>query len=348
MPQAYSSVLWIVGMAVAATGLASAGLGLNNEPGSRRLALLWFALGHVMLGLMVWSQWGVYWRDHGLPLTVALAPLAAGIILFATTIPSLGREPDQAEAATTQRVEASYDEHIRQVARREERARLARDLHDAVKQQLFVIQTAAATAEARFDVDPTGAREAISNVRTAAREATTEMAALLDELQASPMENTGLVEALRKQCEALEHRTGAIVTFQPGSLPPAGTLRPGVHEAVYRVAQEALANIARHARATHVTVALSSNAERFELQITDDGSGLTGRSGTGMGISNMHARAAAIGGQLSITSRDPGTAVVLSVPLPHPAVRSAVAAVTIFGLFVLSRVVEFVIRGERP
>jgi signal transduction histidine kinase len=99
------------------------------------------------------------------------------------------------------------------------------------------------------------------------------MEALLDELQAAPMEMLGLVEALKKQCEALALRTGADVRFRPGTLPLVGTLSPGAHEVIYRVAQEALANVGRHARASRVTVSLHASATHFELRITDNGSG---------------------------------------------------------------------------
>lgn len=247
------------------------------------------------------------------------------------------------------RIRSSYDEHIQQIARREERARLARDLHDAVKQQLFVIQTAAATAQARFDADPTGAREALTHVRNAAREATTEMEALLDELQAAPMENTGLIEALKKQCEAFALRTGADVRFEPGMLPAQGLLLPGAHEAIYRVAQEALANVARHARATRVTVSAHAAPGRFELRITDNGQGFDGVARrNGMGISNMETRAAGIGGRVSITSGTAGTEVLLSVPLRDPAVRAAWRSAAVFGLFMLSYLVFYSVRDRAP
>ena len=160
-------------------------------------------------------------------------------------IGSLFRRPD--DIATPLR--SRYEESIRQSAAHEERHRLARDLHDSVKQQLFVIQTSAATAQARFDADPTGARAAIAQVRDAARDALVEMQAMLDQLRAEPLETTGLAAAIRKQCEALELRTGAKVVLTVGALPPDDFVPPGSHEALFRAAQETLANIARHARA---------------------------------------------------------------------------------------------------
>ena len=143
-----------------------------------------------------------------------------------------------------QPLRSRYEQEIRRAAAQEERNRLARDLHDSVKQQLFVIQTAAATAQERFHNDPTGAHDAIDAVRRAAREALGEMEAMLEGLNANPLENTGLVEALKKQCEALGYRTGAQVSCECGPLPASETLPPGTHQAIFRTAQEALANVA--------------------------------------------------------------------------------------------------------
>ena len=344
MPQQFASIIWIAGMAIFAAGCAAAGLSLNEDPVTRRHSLFYFATGHLLLGLFMWMQWGIYWGEQGLPLLVALLPLITGIVLLLSAIPA----PADHESSAT-RARSAYDEHILQIARREERARLARDLHDAVKQQLFVIQTAAATAQVRLEDDPAGTREALTQVRSAAREATTEMEALLDELQAAPMENTGLVEALKKQCEALALRTGAEVRFEPGTLPAQGVLRPGAHEAIYRVAQEALANVARHARATRVTVSTHTGPRRFEVRVADNGQGFDGVARrSGMGLSNIAARAEGIGGRVSITSGSSGTEIVLSVPLSDPAVRRAWRWAAMWALLVLGNVVFYGVRDRAP
>jgi signal transduction histidine kinase len=211
---------------------------------------------------------------------------------------------------------SQYEEHIQQAARQEERTRLARDLHDAVKQQLFVVQTAAATVETRFDADPGGARAALEQVRTAAREAMTEMEAMIDQLQSTPVENTGLVDALRRQGEALGFRTGADVKLEIGDLPDSTLLPPGTQQALFRGAQEALANIGRHARASHVTISIGTAGHALELTIKDDGVGFDPlASRTGMGVQNMTARAAVLGASFMLTSAPGGgTLVRFSVP----------------------------------
>jgi signal transduction histidine kinase len=214
------------------------------------------------------------------------------------------------------RLRSQYEQQIREVARQEERNHLARDLHDSIKQQIFVIQTAAATAQARFDGDPAGARLALDQVRGSAREAVTEMQVMLDQLRAVPLENAGLVESLKKQCEALGFRTGARVEFKLGDLPPTEALPPGAHEAILRAAQEALANVGRHARAGTVLVSLGSVHGHVELRIQDDGAGFDpNQSDQGQGIPNMRARAEEFGGKFYLASGlGNGTSVAFSIP----------------------------------
>jgi signal transduction histidine kinase len=225
-----------------------------------------------------------------------------------------------------------YEAQIREAARREERARLARDLHDAVKQQLFAIQTAAATVEARLNTDQNGAREAAGTVRASAHEALVEMDTLIDQLQTAPMENSGFETALRRQCDALGYRTGAKVTLTVGELPPDNALIPGAYEALYRFAQEALHNVGRHARARTVNVRFGVRAGHLELSVADDGAGfIPDEAPLGMGRRNMEARAQELGGTCTVTSeRGAGTTVLCSVPIGLRSVLRRVAAVLLW------------------
>jgi signal transduction histidine kinase len=156
----------------------------------------------------------------------------------------------------------------------------------------------------------------LDQIRSAAREAMTEMEVMLDQLRAEPLENTGLVAALKKLCESIGFRTGARVEFKLGTIPEAGLSAPGAAEATLRVAQEALANVARHARASHVVVSLGSTGDRMELTLQDDGAGFdTNQDSRGMGTANMRARAEDLGGRLELTSsREAGTTVKFSIP----------------------------------
>ena len=231
-----------------------------------------------------------------------------------------------------------------QAAAQAERNRLARELHDSIKQQLYAINVSAAAALARWESDLAGARAAVEDVRRAAQAALAEMAALLQQLRPAPLAAAGLLDALREQCEALAHRTGAEVTVDLGqsedaaaytAAVDAGRLAPGAEEALFRISQEALNNIARHARAAHVTLRLRVADEALRLAITDDGQGFAllepndatagGRPVVGYGLAGMRDRAAAIGAKLDITSTaHQGTQVALSVPLGAPAVHEEV------------------------
>lgn len=218
-----------------------------------------------------------------------------------------------------------YEEAIRRAAAQEERHRLARDLHDSVKQQLFAINTSAATAQARLGDDARGAAGAIDAVRASARDALAEMDAMLDQLREAPVELNGLVASLRKQCEALRLRTGADVSLDLSNLPSSQAVAPGVLPEVLRVAQEALANVARHARARHVGVSLAGREGGLSLVVEDNGRGFDQLSPAGgMGLSNMRMRAEAIGGTLECRStRGGGTMVRLHVPTGRPAAGPA-------------------------
>jgi signal transduction histidine kinase len=183
------------------------------------------------------------------------------------------------------------------------------------------VQTNRAAAQARWEADPDGARNAVDRARNTARDAMSEMVALLDRLRQDPVESIGLVEALRRQAEALGYQTGAVVTTEFDGLPAPERLAPGAMTAIFRVAQEAMANISRHARPAHVCVTATSLDDRFVITIRDDGRGFPLLApAPGMGLSNMRSRAAELGARLSIEAAEgAGCEVVLSVPLIDPA-----------------------------
>jgi signal transduction histidine kinase len=330
-PEADGLVARIAGAAVIAAGCFAWPFVHVDDPDARRQALGWWAAGHLQVLCM--TAVGVIGRlgEPGPGAQVALASLFAAALLLwhfnqtADGMPHSGLpnhtplfgNPGQ---ASVQRLRTTYEEQIRAAAGQEERNRLARDLHDSVKQQIFAIQTSAATAQARFASDPLGASRALAQVRESAHEAMAEMEAMLDQLRAAPLENVGLVEALKKQCEALGFRTGTDVRVVVGELPPSHSLPPGAQEVVLRIAQEALANVGRHARAAHVTVTLESTERSLQLRVEDDGVGFdSGDTGGGMGLGNMRSRAASVGGTLAVTTQPGnGTLMRLSVPRAAP------------------------------
>lgn len=211
---------------------------------------------------------------------------------------------------------------IGEAAAQEERNRLARDLHDSIKQQLFSINVSAAAAQERWDRDPEGARAMLADVRRSAKEAMVEMQALLHQLRPEALTSTGLVEALREQCEALGYRTGAEVTLELGEPLADDHLLPGSQETLFRVAQEALSNIARHARARKVRVWMGRDGGAARIWIRDDGQGFDpGPEASGMGLRNIKERTKSLRGNATVASEPgAGTTVDVWIPLTSPQV----------------------------
>ena len=326
-PYGKAALIRVLGSIIIAAGCCAAGFAAVDDPPGRHRGLFWFAAGHAAIWLVVLTQQIAIWGT-GLGQKAAQLLFAVVFVLFLLWTTNEGESAlgvltslfGSANPNSAEQVRSQYAQQIREVARQEERNRLARDLHDSIKQQIFVIQTAAATAQARFDADQAGARLALEQVRGSAREAMTEMQVMLDQLRAVPLENAGLVESLKKQCEALGFRTGAQVEFDLGDLPPTEALPPGAHEAILRAAQEALANVGRHARAGSVLVSLGSGLRQVELRIEDDGAGFDpNQSRRGQGIPNMRARAEEFGGEFELISEPGGgTSVSFSIPYTTP------------------------------
>jgi signal transduction histidine kinase len=207
-------------------------------------------------------------------------------------------------------------QQIGEAAAQEERNRLARDLHDSIKQQLFSINVGAAAAQERWESDPEGARKALADVRRSAREAMVEMQAMLHQLRPEALGTAGLVEALREQCEALGYRTGAEVTLEIGEPLPDDRLPPGAQDALFRIGQEMLANVARHARAKHVQLWLGRQGEEVVLRVADDGQGFDPAAEvSGMGLRHLKERATSLRGRLEVVSA-PGSGAGLTVRIP--------------------------------
>ena len=211
-------------------------------------------------------------------------------------------------------------------AAQEERHRLARDLHDSIKQQLFSIQISAAAVQARWENDETAAKTALIDVRQSAKAALVEMNALLNQLSPTPLENVGLVQALQEQAEALAYRTGANVQVDIADLPANDHFLSGTQEAIFRIVQEAFSNIARHARAQQVNLRLEiPTPTTLSLEIEDDGVGFettavaankSGMGTHGMGLQNIHQRVTKLDGQLDIQSHpQQGTTIRIVLPL---------------------------------
>ena len=156
----------------------------------------------------------------------------------------------------------------------EERQKLARELHDSVSQALYGIALGVETARELLPDDPERAAEPLDYATTLAEAGMTEMRALIFELRPESLEKEGLVAALEKQAAAVQARHGIRVEAELDREPEASL---EIKEALYRVAQEALHNTVKHARAANVKLKLEESPDEFALTISDDGVGFDAR-----------------------------------------------------------------------
>jgi signal transduction histidine kinase len=209
---------------------------------------------------------------------------------------------------------ARLHERARDAAVLEERQRLARELHDSVTQALYSLKLYAEAAARQLDAgDPSKAREHLRDVRTSAAEAFAEMRLLLHELRPPLLREHGLGPALRARLAAVEGRSGLTIEARLGD---DIRLPVPVEQELYRVAQEALNNVLKHARASRVTLAFEAADGRARLEVADDGAGFDpDRPGGGLGLAGMRERAAHVKGVLRIESAPgAGTRIVVEVP----------------------------------
>ncbi len=189
----------------------------------------------------------------------------------------------------------------RELAALQERQRLARELHDSVTQQLFSASLIAEVLPQLYQQDQTEGREYLDDVRRLTRGALAEMRALLMELRPAALHEAALLDLVRQLTDAFTGRTRVPVeielTGEP--MPPVD-----VKIAVYRITQEALNNVAKHAKAQHVRVSLRADDRSLGLQITDDGRGFERAHARPdrLGLTIMHERAQSIGAAITIES----------------------------------------------
>jgi two-component system, NarL family, sensor histidine kinase UhpB len=227
-------------------------------------------------------------------------------------------EPDVAALAQAfnemlDRLETERRESARFALRvlEDERNRIARELHDEVGQTLTGVMLQVEGLAAKI---PKDLREQLEELRETARSGTEEVRRISRQLRPEALEDLGLQSALAALATAFGEQAGVTVRRQ---LEPSVSLSQEQELVVYRVAQEALTNVARHAEATQVELRLDRARTRAVLTVRDDGRGIhPGALPSSRGIRGMRERAMLIGAQLEIdSSPDRGTAINLSIPL---------------------------------
>jgi two-component system, NarL family, sensor histidine kinase DevS len=195
-----------------------------------------------------------------------------------------------------------------------ERRRLARELHDETGQALTSILLGLRGIEDAPNEE--SVRTAVGEVRERVRATLQDVRRLAVELRPSALDDFGLVPALERLLDGFAERTGIAVEFEPAL--PEGRLPPEVETALYRIVQESLTNVVKHAQAGRVSVVLTRRADSVSVVVEDDGVGFEpGRAREGgLGLLGMQERVALLGGRVTIESRPgAGTTFVAEVPL---------------------------------
>ncbi len=208
-----------------------------------------------------------------------------------------------------------------ELATLEARNRFARDLHDSVKQQVFATSLQIAAARALIQKDTDSAESHLGQADELVRQAQKELNILIAEMRPAALEGKGLAAALREY----------VARWSEGAEIPADFHVRGereapleVEQALFRVAQEAVANVARHSGARHAEVDLSYTADAATLRVSDDGRGFdpSRGSGGGFGLQSMRERLIGLGGRITVDSAPgEGTRITAVCPLENPSKR---------------------------
>jgi two-component system, NarL family, sensor histidine kinase LiaS len=243
---------------------------------------------------------------------------------FQATVRNTGRD-ELGQLATDLNLMAEQLQHLlatrQELAVVEERHRLARDLHDSVKQQMFVITMLVGAARASV-AGNAEAERTLSDAEHLAGQTQQELTAMIRALRPVALANQGLGAALRELIDDWSQQTGITAVADIGC---EAATTVAAEQALFRVTQEALANVARHSGATSVDVRLiADQLETLTLSIQDNGRGfdLTQRNG-GLGLSSMRERVEGLGGTLLVYSAASGTRVEARL---RAALREAAAA----------------------
>jgi signal transduction histidine kinase len=238
--------------------------------------------------------------DRDRQLVDALAPHVAVVLASRRLTDELARERQRVVAATLA-----------------ERERLRSDLHDGLGPSLSGIALGLEAADHLLTSDPATAHDLLARTRQEAESAVLEVRRVLDALRPSALDRQGLPDAVREAAVGLGlGRAGSSTSFSldlQTELPP---LRPAVEEAAYRIVTEALTNVARHAQASHCSVALFGVNGDLRVVVRDDGRGFDGPRQGGVGLPSMRRRAEDLGGSLAVWRSEPcGTVVEVELPL---------------------------------
>jgi signal transduction histidine kinase len=284
-----AAVLAPDGSVLIAHGASSAGSNAELLPlrvGGRELGVLQIAPRGV----------GEPYTDGDRRLLAALAPQVAVVVRALELAEALEAERDRVVTVT-----------------RQERDRLRRDLHDGLGPSLSGVGLGLqALQDARAAGREAAADQLLARIRDEVATAVREVRRILDDLRPAVLDRIRLPDAVRQHAAATA--TGQLeVSVDAGQLPP---LPADVEAAAYRIIQEALTNVVRHADANHAHITLTASDGMLTVNVADDGHGICGQGRDGaVGLASMRQRAEALQGSLRVDTGDRGTTVVATLPL---------------------------------
>ncbi len=206
-------------------------------------------------------------------------------------------------------------EEARALAALEERQRLARELHDAIKQQLFGLSLTAGSIRYLMTRDPNKAEQRLNQLAEQSRDIYSEMDRIIHQLRPAALEDRGLAAALQELASKWEAQHDLPITLQ---ITGARELPFVMEQALYRVCQEALNNIKRHAEASQVSLTLEYDLDDVRLNIHDNGKGFDSSTflpTKALGIRGMQERVSEMGGEFTIKSQlQQGTTIIVAIP----------------------------------
>ena len=277
---------------------------------SRRTGYLWLSVFILVMAGALISTTG--WRD-GLPLVLLYG---AGFYFFGSFATLTARaEADRAELQGAHRRLQEAAKQAEELAVAEERNRLARDLHDSVTQSIFSMTLTAESARILLDRDPAQTAPLLARLQELAQGALGEMRSLIYQLRPTYVAEEGLVPAIHNHLATLKSRDGLMVDLH---VEGEGRLPREREEGMFRIVQEALNNVSRHAMTDRAVVTLRMVDGRASLLIEDLGVGfdpsLVGRSEAHVGLASMRERIEMQGGTFKVESRPgEGTRVTVEV-----------------------------------
>ncbi len=206
-------------------------------------------------------------------------------------------------------------------AQEEERRRVARDIHDGPAQIMTNVAMKAEICERMLDVDINRAREELSVLKKNVRECLQDVRKIIYNLRPMSLDDLGLKPALQKYIVTYQEETGITVFFETEG--DDIEIRPAISLTVFRIVQEALNNVLKHAKADSISVTISIEPEKLELNISDNGTGFdiqlleqrTDDINSGFGLVSMRERVSLLKGEMNIVSQ-PGKGTQLRIILP--------------------------------